>query len=73
MNGPSALQLHTGDYAPYAEAAQEKGFAFLEYDVGTGGGVMEVLIDAIEVNNHLPRSYVFFTFWFCLICMSMNT
>jgi len=41
--------LHTGDYAPYADAATDAGFAFLEYDVQSGGGFMEVLVDAIEV------------------------
>jgi len=53
-----ALQLHSGDYAPYADAATSAGFAFLEYDVQAGAGPLEVLVDAVEVQSArqaLPR------------------
>ena len=42
-------QLRTGDYLPYAEAATAAGFAFLEYDVASGGGITGAVEDAIEV------------------------
>ena len=50
-------QLHTGDYLPYTDAATSNGFAFLEYDVASGGGLMEIATDAIEVSPVLaaPR------------------
>ncbi len=45
------MQLHTGDYEPYGDAATGAGFAFLEYDVQAGGGLLGVLVDAIEVRQ----------------------
>jgi hypothetical protein len=49
-------QLHSGDYAPYADASTSAGFAFLEYDILAGGGPLEVLVDAAEVSPRVKVS-----------------
>ena len=42
------LQLATGDYGAYVEAATAAGFAVLEYDIARGGGLLGTVDDAIE-------------------------
>ena len=46
------VQLNTGDYDPYAQAAYNRGYAFVEYDIVVDGSVVTVP-DAVEVTCKL--------------------
>lgn len=60
------MQLNSGDYRIYKDAANDAGFAFLEYDImKAGSGILDRILsligaitvtDSIEVNPSPPPS-----------------